>query len=82
MLVLIDYVIRVTSKNYYSIGFGEILWNLLHLALAIISGFLIFYFSKKNNFSLLKPALIVSFCSLFHFILIWTYVIGTGIDSL
>lgn len=83
-IVAIDYLLRLNSDYFYRLGLGENLWFISHWLLALLSLVVLIrgwrsQLPKANILSLLGALLLAV---VFYLVVIYLYVLGSGIDSL
>ncbi len=83
VLVAVDYCVRIITGHYYVLGLGEPLWYGVQILLTLISLFLLYLSIKNLTFknACFKVILSILLGMFFYLVVIWFYVIGTGIDS-
>lgn len=82
--LLVDYLIRIKSENFYSNGIPESMWFLLQILAATVGVYFIIYGAKylkniKHKITHVFANLIIGI--LFYTLIVYSYVLGLGIDS-
>ncbi len=82
-IILLDYVLRRLSDNYFALGLGEQVWFAAHALLAIASIVLLGLFLRDSpkRVAVVKTAIALFFGGLYYFIAVFGYILGTGLDS-
>jgi len=83
-LIGLDYLIRYSSDNFYQLGLNETIWFLSHI---LIAALVLFLFLKRAKHINLKSKMlftaVLSFVGfIIYIVLVFGYVVGSGIDSL
>ena len=83
-VMIIDYVVRLNSDDYYTLGIGENLWFVSHTLFGLLAaGFLLFSLKHKETAQQIKGTLTASLSgALIYLVIVYSYIIGTGLDSL
>ena len=83
LLFAIDYIIRLASVNYYSLGMNETVWFLLQIVIGIGSLGLLVKAVKQmpTHKAVLLSGVTIVVGLIVYLVLTWLYVVGTGIDS-
>ena len=82
--LLVDYTFRKISDDFFTGGIPEFLWFFVQILAALIGGFFVFNGTKliqTVNRRMLSYTINVLLGVLFYFIVIYSYVLGLGIDS-
>lgn len=79
----IDYVLRVNSTEYYALGMGEEMWFISHSLLGLITLFVLYLtFRPLKKSDKVKGILLACILGVvWYFLVIYTYILGSGIDS-
>ena len=83
--LLVDYIIRINSDDFYHSGIPEQLWFLIQLLAAGIGCYFIYKSAKllKSRVGVfMHYAINISLGVLFYGITVLFYIVGLGIDSL
>jgi len=83
-IVGLDYFLRINSTEYYSLGMGENIWFLSHSLLGLIAFVILnFTFKPLDKINRIKGLLIAcTFGVAWYLVVIYVYVLGSGVDSL
>ena len=84
LLVAIDYFIRLNSDEYYCLGMDETIWFMSHIILAFVAMVFLLTALRPTHwlYKLKKLILAITFGVVWYIIVIWLYVLGSGVDSL
>lgn len=82
-IVAIDWSVRKLGEQEYGLGMPEPVWFISQIALSLIAALCI-YFSLRNSNR--REAVLYGLSAilvgvLYYMIVVWLYVIGTGVDS-
>ena len=83
--LLLDYLIRRTSDDFYTGGIPEPAWFMVHLAAAALGGFFIIHGTRYfQNVQRKIAYVVINFVAgmLFYGVVVYSYILGLGIDSL
>ena len=83
--LLVDYLIRSTSDNFYTSGIPEPAWFIVQTAAAAVAGLFIIYGARYlQNVQRKVAHVVVNLVAgiLFYGLVVYSYVLGLGIDSL
>lgn len=82
--LLVDYLIRRASDNFYTSGIPEPAWFMVQLAAAAIGGLFIIYGARHlQNVQRKITYVVINLVAgiLFYGLVVYSYVLGLGIDS-
>lgn len=83
--LLVDYSIRTTSVNFYNSGIPEELWFLPQILAAIIGVFYLVRGIKKleSTYQIISSIFLnIFFGIMFYIVVVYSYILGLGIDSI
>ena len=83
--LLVDYLIRRASDNFYAGGIPEPAWFVVQLAAAGVGGLFIIYGARYlQNVQRKVACVVINLVAgiLFYGLVVYSYVLGLGIDSL
>ena len=83
LLGVTDYLLRLISGSYHALGMNETLWFLLQVFLGVASlAYLVRAVRQMASYrALMLSGITIAAGLLAYFILIWIYILGTGVDS-
>ena len=83
--LIVDYLIRINSDDFYHSGIPEQLWFVIQMSAAALALFFVFRSAKlidTRSRIVIHYALNISLGVLFYTVVVFFYIVGLGIDSL